>query len=1540
MEFNPEEFSYEFKKQPSLDLLRRLRKDELTKLAEYANLAVKASMRKTELLQVITDYFVQEGSLEAAELNRSGDKQTALELRKMELEFERQLQERKIQAERELQELKLQAETEWLEKKLEAEKLIELERIKISHQEATVRNESQLLKTASFIPKFSERDVEQFFSCFERTAQTFNWPQEKWTLFLQSALTGKAQRIFAALSEIDAKDYELVKQVVLEGYELVPEAYRQKFRSWKKSNSQSYIEFAKEKEIFFEKWCRSEQVKSWENLSELILIEEFKNCVSPAIKVFLDERTPKSLSECAKLADQFELTHKTKTFKPPSPRKWPNERHQPQGSVSQTFEQPKGAKAASGNHQIKECDHCKKRGHLISECWKLHGKRPNNSQAHTSQANSNKGREQPIALAVDTSCDFGEELSEQADRQIVEVKEALLKEGEEAFCSEGTIASSKNASDQKRIKIWRDSGAFQSLLLEENIIRPEESSLGVKVEIRGIGGRLSVPLHRLHLSSKLFTGEITVGLVKELPIPGIHLLLGNDKVGSKVSQELFSKQISVDDNQGQIFDEKVEDQSPVCQETEGIAVTTRAMSKGSKIIKEETRDKTSFDEFKIEKALLIQEQEKDTELQNIRGELEERDKESEDVYFYLKEGVLMRNWKPAEADNQDDWTEVHQIVLPQVYRKQILSLAHDCPLSGHLGVKKTLYRINKHFFWPKMSKDVAHYCKTCHVCQMSGKPQHVPQKAPLIPISVIEEPFSRIICDCVGPLPKSPAGHEYLFTMMCASTRFPIAIPLRSINAKNVTEALVNFFTLVGLPKKIQTDQGSNFTSKLFEQLTAVLGIRHVCSTAYHPESQGALERFHQTLKSMLRTYCEEHKDWHVGVPLLLFAIRDTVQESLGFSPFELIFGHEPRGPLKLLKEKWLNDSTSQPNLLDYVSKFKERLYNAGQMANENLRKAQEKMKRVFDAKSRERSFSPGDKVLILLPQNNDPLKAKYSGPYQVLEKTSSVNYIIDTPDRRRRRRLCHVNMMKAYYNRENEFAQDCLSGGQEDERVVQIVACATTAGEIEDQETLILPKLRNSEILGQLDNHLSHLEQDKREEARLLIQKFPQIFEDHPSVTDWITHDIDVQENRPVKQHPYRENPRKREIIQKEIEYMSAHNLIEPSQSDWSSPCVLVPKPGGSHRFCTDYRKVNALTVSDSYPLPRIEDCVETAGNATYLTKIDLLKGYYQVPLSEKAKKISAFVTHEGLWQYKVMAFGMKNAGATFQRLANKLIEGLEGCAVYIDDLIIYSDTWSQHLQRLEAVFTRLKAAKLTVNLAKSEIAKSSLNYLGFHLGNGKLRPLEAKIEAVLNFPAPKTRKDLRRFLGMIGFYRKFCPNFSDKVAPLTDLTSPKVIFVWTDECQSAFEEAKRMLMTGPVLAIPTFERPFKIMSDASKLGIGSVLIQSDENGLNHPVAFYSKKFDKHQMAYSTIEKEAFALIDSLKHFAYYLRGGPFPVEVYTDHSPLTFLQKMKNENQRLLRWSLQLQEFDIIIKHVKGKNNQIADCLSRIPNWIETDE
>lgn len=472
----------------------------------------------------------------------------------------------------------------------------------------------------------------------------------------------------------------------------------------------------------------------------------------------------------------------------------------------------------------------------------------------------------------------------------------------------------------------------------------------------------------------------------------------------------------------------------------------------------------------------------------------------------------------------------------------------------------------------------------------------------------------------------------------------------------------------------------------------------------------------------MLKCFCLEfQRDWDEGVPLALFAVREIVQESLGFSPSELVFGHTVCGHLKLLKESWLVEPKECLSLSDYVSNMRNRLSRACQLAKDNLGLCQKRMKQRFDQRAVSRSFSPGDKVLVLLPVMGSALQARYSGPYRVERRVNDLNYVISTPDRRRKTTLCHINRLKLYCDRGegsiSELKSPCTSTViNDDAHVTEVVLSKKYGAEVvsslvvtaqaenaplsvqqgvvasallEDEGRVpsvevIEGRMKNSEILNDLDSFLSSLSTLERNDLISLIKQHESLFPDVPHRTMVIEHDIDVGATCPIKQHPYRTNPHKRLLLQNEVNFMLKNGIAESSNSPWSSPCLLVPKSDGFMRFCTDFRRVNAITKPDSYPLPRIDDCVDRLGSAVFVSKIDLLKGYWQIPLTFRAKEISAFVTPDHFLQYTAIAFGLRNAPATFQRLINGVLDGVPNCEAYLDDLVIHSATWPLHMAHL----------------------------------------------------------------------------------------------------------------------------------------------------------------------------------------------------------------------------------------------------------------
>ena len=275
----------------------------------------------------------------------------------------------------------------------------------------------------------------------------------------------------------------------------------------------------------------------------------------------------------------------------------------------------------------------------------------------------------------------------------------------------------------------------------------------------------------------------------------------------------------------------------------------------------------------------------------------------------------------------------------------MLELAHDKPMAGHMGAFKTRQRLLKRFFWPTICKDINDYCRQCPECQLTAKKGNC--RAPMVPLPSIEEPFSRIAMDIVGPLPKSKRGHKYILVVCDYATRYPEAIPLKKFTTPAIAEELLELFARHGIPKEILMDQGTNFTSQLLLELYLMLGVKAIRTTPYHLQTGGLVERFNQTLKQMLRkTIDEEGREWDKLLPYVLFAYREVPQSSTGFSPFELIYGRDVRGPLDVLKEDWIHNQLKDDDIVSYVTRIYERLKEGREAVQENLRKSQLKQKK------------------------------------------------------------------------------------------------------------------------------------------------------------------------------------------------------------------------------------------------------------------------------------------------------------------------------------------------------------------------------------------------------------------------------------------------------------------------------------------------------------------------------------------------------------------------------------------------------------------
>lgn len=429
------------------------------------------------------------------------------------------------------------------------------------------------------------------------------------------------------------------------------------------------------------------------------------------------------------------------------------------------------------------------------------------------------------------------------------------------------------------------------------------------------------------------------------------------------------------------------------------------------------------------------------------------------------------------------------------------------------------------------------------------------------------------------------------------------------------------------------------------------------------------------------------------------------------------------------------------------------------------------------------------------------------------------------------------------------------------------------------------------------------------------------------------VQHRIDTGDTPPIRQSVRRMPHLRRQEAKNLLDDMLGRAVIQPSSSPWASPVVLVPKKDGSFRFCIDYRKVNSVTRKDAYPLPRVDDTLDTLAGSKWFTTLDLLSGYWQVEVSPEDREKTAFCTHEGFFEFRVMPFGLCNAPATFQRLMDTVLAGLQwsSCLVYIDDIVIPGRTFHAHLAHLRAVFDRLKDAGLKLKPRKCRLCLQKVYFLGHIVSADGVQTDPQKTERVSTWPTPTSQKEVQQFLGLASYYRRFVKDFATIAKPLYQLTEKTAKFAWSDEAQAAFEELRHRLVTAPTLAFPDYDLPFILDTDASDVGIGAVLSQRQSNGSERVIAYASRTLSRPERRYCVTRRELLAVVTFIQQFRPYLLGREF--QLRTDHGSLTWLTNFKEPEGQLARWLERLQEFTFQTIHRPGKRHTNADALSRRP-------
>ena len=878
-------------------------------------------------------------------------------------------------------------------------------------------------------------------------------------------------------------------------------------------------------------------------------------------------------------------------------------------------------------------------------------------------------------------------------------------------------------------------------------------------------------------------------------------------------------------------------------------------------------------------------------------ELWKKGERAEKGYAFEK-GILVHH----TSDGIDDL--VVRVVVPLGRRQQVLKLAHSSSIAGHFGVKKTHAKISLHFVWPGLWTQVKEYVRTCAGCQLAAK-QHK-ARAPLQPLPCVGEPFQKVAFDLVGPLPRTPSGNKYLLTAMCLYIKFPHAVPLKKVDNVSVLEAMMEIFAVYGMPEELLTDQGSVFTSKLTILMCKTFGITKLRTSPYHPQSDGALERWHACLKGMVKRSDGKLCQWDKQLKYILFAYRDTPHCVTGFSPFSLMFGRDVRGPLHFLKTSWLEGEVDVCLVGDWLASVKAKMWEMSEIVSDREAKAKASMKSHYDRSASVKTFKEGDMVLVKKPVKVGKLKCAWTGPFEIERCVSPVTYALKLPGRSNKATVIHCNLLKLWHT------------------PAEVLHRVMVVGDVES-ESESSPGLK----LGRDDFVPSSAEQAMLDGVLL---KYRDVLCPTPGRTEAAQLCIRTGDSEPVRSHPYRIPPKWKEEVKTQLDQLLALGIIEPSTSPWSSSMVIVSKKDGGVRTCIDCRAVNAVTDPDPYQMPLIEEILDMLSSAVFISKVDLNKGFHQIPILKEDCPKTSFCTPWGKFQYKYMPFGLRNGPAVFQRLMDNLLHrDKEYSQVYIDDIAIFSATWEEHCQQIDVVLGRLKQAGLTAKVAKCQWAQTRVEFLGHIVGKGKVSPAELKVKAVADFQLPRTKKGVRQFLGLTGYYRRFIPNFAEHSFHLTEATrktAPERI-VYSDVLNDEFLYLKSVLCSVPTLTLPVPADSFVLQTDASGIGLGAVLSVLRQE-VEYPVAFFSKKLLPRERKYSASELEALAVVVAVGHFEAYLITHPFTI--VTDHKALTFLNSAQHRNGRLARWAIKLQPFTFSIRYRPGSQHINADVMSRM--------
>ena len=840
-------------------------------------------------------------------------------------------------------------------------------------------------------------------------------------------------------------------------------------------------------EHFLNSWIQlSEISETFESLKEFLLQDQFLNSCPKELATFIREHSPSNLETMIDLANKFNLAHNA-----PSHEKERKGKHSPhQGGDHMSLNHPHHVrsekKLSRPPFSSIRCYLCHRPGHKANEC-RVQPTRPNHfNKGHSEFPKHVNGNAGIVISSHD--CSIGNHKVKLSCGCSIPIM------GSACVDHITNLPTSIGFIGKERVHVLRDTGC-NDVVIRKGLVNPKDFTGNHKLTMLLDRTIIKVPVAHCHVNTPWYSGSTDVLCIDDPVydliignVEGVHLFIDpSTESDSEEVKILFAENKSVEDQSNLItpndsFPEEIESKNTEIK-TQTLGCVGRARNDG--IIENHGNEPLIVRppiDINVSACNFKQAQKDDPSLRKLFL-LANRDKnftQNKHVmsWYEVRGEVLFRLFHPNKSENIQK-----QLVVPHKFRQQVLQIGHETLLSGHQGTKKTLQRIMLNFYWPGISGEVKRFCASCDICQRTINKGNV-KRAPLQKMPIINTPFQKVSIDLIGPLsPVTERGNRWILTLVDSATRYPEAVALQTTNTVEVAEKLLGIFFRVGFPSQVLCDNGSQFTSKMMEEVARLLSTKFIHTSLYHPMSNGLYERWNGTLKTMLkRMSLELPRDWDRYLEPLMFAYREAPQESTGFSPFELLYGRTVQGPMYVLRKLWTNETMQEEvsNVYQYVVDLRNRLEKTCELAAENLRNAQSKYKSHFDKKSKMRILEAEEKVLILLPTEKNKLLMQWKGPFTVKENIGPTDYRIQMGNKAK---IFHINMLKRYIERpEIKLGITAAILDYEDSEYLEVDLLLDKR-----QETF-----RNVHVASQLSSK-------QKDEVQQILEEFSEIFSDIP---------------------------------------------------------------------------------------------------------------------------------------------------------------------------------------------------------------------------------------------------------------------------------------------------------------------------------------------------------------------------------------------------------------------------------------------------------